>query len=286
VPIQLVQVLRHHRTMIPVPATYLAATLVGAVVGVAAQLVLGWPWWLAAAAVVVAVWLFFTSTAFWGAGGSSQPLATDLLRVVRPRQAIERDHRQEVERFRAAHFPLYGLPAAWTGSRHLGGWEGSWAKGQRPATTALSLGHGDPLTDQGPQLRVEVRIEHVDAEQGMTMRLQSPRDLAEELWLQAAPPADTPAEHFDQLPAGRRRPDPAWSQVTIPVDGQPVGFAWLAEDRHWVARAELDDRTLTLHARDLPVESVELVQISDLEAYIQGQRRLQEAWARHYDEEH
>jgi hypothetical protein len=84
VPIQLVQVLRHHRTMIPVPATYLAATLLGAVVGVAAQLLLGWPWWLAAAAVVAAVWLFFTSTVVWGDGGSGQPLATDLLRVVRP----------------------------------------------------------------------------------------------------------------------------------------------------------------------------------------------------------
>lgn len=285
-PIQLVQVLRHRRTMIPVPATYLVATLVGAVVGVAAQLLLGWPWWLAAAAVVAAVWLFFTSTAVWGAGGSSQPLTTDLLRVVRPRQAIERDHRQEVERFRAAPFPLYGLPAAWPGPRYLGGWEGSWAKGQGPVTTALSLGHGDPLAEAGPQLRVEVRAEGVEPELGMTMRVQSRRDLAEELWLQAAPQAHDPAEHVEQLAAGRRRPDPAWSQVTIPVDGQPVGFWWLTEGRHWVAHAELDDRTLTLHARDLPVESVELVRVTDLEPYIQGQRRLQEAWARHYDEEH
>jgi hypothetical protein len=54
VPIQLVQALRQRRTMIPVPATYLAATLVGAVVGMAAQLVLGWPWWLVAAGVVAA----------------------------------------------------------------------------------------------------------------------------------------------------------------------------------------------------------------------------------------
>jgi hypothetical protein len=286
VPIRLVQALRHRRTMIPVPATYLAATLVGAVVGVAAQLLLGWRWWWLAVAVVAAVWLFFTSTALWGAGGSSQPLATDLLRVVRPLRAMERDHRQEVERFRAAPFPLYGLPPAWPGARHLGGWEGGWARGQRPVTTALSLGHGEPLADQGLQLRVEVRVERVDTEQVMTVRVQSRRDLAEELWLQAAPPARTHAEHFHQLAAARRRPDPAWSQVTIPVDGQPVGFWWLAEGRHWVARTELDDRTLTLHARDLPVESVELVQVSDLEPYIQGQRRLQQAWARHDDEEH
>jgi hypothetical protein len=253
---------------------------------VAAQLVLGWPWWLLAAAVVTAVWLFFASTALWGAGGSGQPLATDLLRVVRPRRAVERDHRQEVERFRAAPFPLYGLPPAWPGPRHLGGAELSWARGQRPVTTALSLGHGDPLTGQGPRLRVEVRVEHVQAEHVLTVRSESRRDLAEDLWLAAAPEAHAPAAHFDQLAAARRRPDPAWSQVTVPVDGRPVGFAWLAEGRHWVARAGLDGRTLTLHARDLPVESVELVQVTDLEPYIEGQRRLQAAWARHDDEEH
>jgi hypothetical protein len=70
------------------------------------------------------------------------------------------------------------------------------------------------------------------------------------------------------------------------VDGRPVAFAWLAEGRHWVAGAKLDDRTLTLHGRDLPVDSVELVRVIDLEPYIQGTRRQEEAWAHHYDEEH
>jgi hypothetical protein len=115
----------------------------------------------------------------------------------------------------------------------------------------------------------------VDTEQVLAVWVQRRRDLAENLWLEAAPQAHDLAEHWDQLAAARRRPDPAWSQVTIPVDGRLVGFQWLAEGRHWVARAELDDRTLTLHARDLPVGSVELVQVSDLEPYVQGQRRLQ-----------
>ena len=286
-PIQLVQVLRHHRTMIPVPATYLAATLIGAVVGVAAQLVLGWPWWLVAAAVVAAVWLFFASTAVWGAGGSSQPLTTDLLRVVRPGQAIERDHRQEAERFRAAPFPLYGLPAAWPGSRHLGGWEGSWTKGQRrPVTTALSLGHGDPLAEDGPQLRVEVSVERLDTGQVPAEWSQRQRGLGEELWLAAAPPAHDVVEHWQQVAAAHRRPNAAWSPVSIPVDGRPVVFQWLAEGRHWVAQGGLEDATLTLRARDLPVESVQLVWVTDLEPYLQGQRRQEEAWARHYAQEH
>jgi hypothetical protein len=276
-PVELVAALRRRRTMIPVPATYLAAMVVGAALGVAAQLVLGWPWWLVAGGVVAAVWLFVLATAVWGAAGSGRPLLGELLGVVSPRRAIERDHRQVVARFRGAPFPLYGLPASWPGPRHLGGWEGGWARGQRPVTTALSLGHGEPLAEEGPQLRVEVRVGHVGAE---------PRDLAEELWLQAAPQVHDLAEHFGQLAAARRRPDPGWSRVTIPVEGRRVGFEWLAEGRHWVARADLDDRTLTLHARDLPVESVELVGVSDLEPYIEGQRRMQEAWARHDDREH
>jgi hypothetical protein len=285
-PFRLVQVLRGRRTMVPAPATYLAAAAVGAVLGVAAQLLFGWPWWLVAAAVVAAVWLFFASTAFWGAGGSSQPLATDLLRVVRPHQAIEREHRQEVERFRAAPFPLYGLPPTRPWPRHLGGWEGGRAGGQRPVTFALSLGHGDPLAEEGPQLRVEVRVEQVEPEVGPAIRRQRRRHLAQELWLQAAPPARDLAEHVDQLVAARRRPDPVWSQVTIPVEGRLAGLEWLGEGRHWVARAGLEDHTLTLHARDLPVESVELVRVTDLEPYVEGQRRLLEAWARHHDQQH
>jgi hypothetical protein len=52
-----------------------------------------------------------------------------------------------------------------------------------------------------------------------------------------------------------------------------------------VARAELDDRTLTLHGRDLPVESVELVRVTDPEPYIEGTRRLEQVWARYHDKD-
>jgi hypothetical protein len=38
---------------------------------------------------------------------------------------------------------------------------------------------------------------------------------------------------------------------------------------------------LTEEVPHLRVESVELVQVEDLGLYIEGQRRLQEAWARH-----
>jgi hypothetical protein len=285
VPIHLFGILRRRRTRIPVPATYLVAAVAGAALGVAAQLVFGWRWWLLAAGVVTAVWLFFASTAFWGGGGSSQPLATEVLRLVSPDRAVAREHRQQVERFQAAPFPAYGLPSSWSGPRQLGGWEESRSTGRRPVTTALSLDHGEPLADEGPQLRVEVRS-YRQEEQVLPVRPDSLRGLAEELWWEAAPAARDVAQHLHQVAAARRGPDPVWSQVVIPVDGRPVGFQWLAEGRHWVARAELENRTMTLRGRDLPVESVELVRVLDLTPYIEGQRRLEAAWARHYEEEH
>jgi hypothetical protein len=278
VPVELLGLLRRRRTMTPIPATYLVAAAAGAALGAVAQLVLGWEWWLVAAAVVVAVWLFFFSTVLWGGGGSSQPLATELLRVVRPGRAVARDHRQQVERFQVAPFPLYGLPASWPGPRYLGGWGGRVSKGQRPVTTVLRLGYGDPLAEEGQHLRVEVSVEHAGPEQL--------RGLAEELWVQAAPQRYGVAGRGDPIAAARSRPDPAWSQVRIPVDGQPVACAWLGEGRYWVARAALHDRTLTLHGRDLPVGSVELTRITDLEPFIEGARRQEEARARHYDQEH
>ena len=276
VPTRLVQVLRRRRTMIPAPVIYLGAAVVGAALGVAAQLALGWPWWLVAVASVAAVALFFLSTAFWGASRQGAPLATEVLRVVRPRLAEDRDRRQEVERFQAAPFPLHGLPPVRPGPRHLGGWVGSWSRG-RPVTVELDLAHGDPLADEGPQLRVAVRAEHAEEGRVATVLAGSRRGLAEQLWQKAAPSARDRAEQWDRFAAARSRPDPAWSQVTIPVDGRPVVFEWLAEGRHWVARAELGDRTLTLHARDLPVASVELVRVGDLAPYVEGSRRLADA---------
>jgi hypothetical protein len=182
--------------------------------------------------------------------------------------------------FRAASFPCTACRPPGLGRATSAGGRAAGPWGQRPVTTALSLGHGDPLTDQGSQLRVEVRVERVDAERVPTVLSESRRHLAEDLWLAAASQAPDAAERWERIVGARRRPDPTWSQVTIPVDGRLVDFEWMGEGRRWVARAEVDDRTLTLHGRDPPVESVELVRVSELEPYIQGQRRLQEAWAR------
>jgi hypothetical protein len=262
VPVHLIRALRRRRSRIPAPATYLLAVAVGVVLGACAEVALGWPWWLVAAGVLAAVWLFFASSAFWG-GRSSLPLATEIQLASDPARAMQRERRALVERFRAAPFPLYGLPVSWPGPRHLGGSAGRQATGQPPVVTALSLAHGDPLAAQGPQLRVEVRIEPWDPEE----------------------PALGPGEHWGGVDglAGREA-DSDWSEVAILVEGRPVGFELLGRGRHWVARAELGAWTLVLHARDLPIGEVELIRVTDVEPYVEGTRRLEEAArARHLD---
>ncbi len=61
----------------------------------------------------------------------------------------QRWRRDMAERFRAAPFPLYGLPASWTGPRHLGGEGSRQARGQPRVVTSLTLAHGDPAAGHG-----------------------------------------------------------------------------------------------------------------------------------------
>jgi hypothetical protein len=70
-----------------------------------------------------------------------------------------------------------------------------------------------------------------------TVSSESRRHLAEDLWLAAASQAPDAAERWERIVGARRRPDPTWSQVTMPVDGRLVDFEWLGEGRHWVAQA-------------------------------------------------
>ncbi|WP_216214644.1 hypothetical protein [Amycolatopsis aidingensis] len=242
-PVRLVQVVRRRRRLIPSPGLYLLAAAVGSALGFGMQLLFDWPWWLFAAGFVAAVAVFFLSTAFWGPDRTGVPLAEEWLWVLSPRRAHERQRHLTLERFRSAPFALYGLPPQWPGDRYIAGWASAGS------ALGLGLGHGRLGAEDGPRLRVEVRHKHLSG--------AAKDELAEELWLEGL-------DNVDSLGGGEA---PAWSTVTIPVDGRPVTFEWLAGGRHWAALAEVDGHLLLLQARDFPVESVELERVTDLEHY-------------------
>ena len=279
VPVRLAGVLRRRRRRVPAPATYLLAAAVGTVLGALAQQALGWPWWLVAAGVVAAVWLVFLSSAFRG-GSGGRSLATEALLVVDPARGLRRQDQAMSDLFRAAPLPLYGLPASWAGRRHLGGYGEHQAAGAgRRVVTSMSLAHGDPLADDGPELRVEVRAGPEGPAALPDAELRA--FLADDLHWNAGL-AERRGAGPVLLAAGAVGGAP-WSEIAIPVDGRPVAFAWLAEGRHWVAYAELADRTLVLSARDLPVDQVALVRITDVEPYLAGTRQIEEAQERRHD---
>jgi len=70
------------------------------------------------------------------------------------RARSEREREDMDARFRAAPFPLYGLPPSWVSGRFLGG--GEWGDdGRRERISALSLVHGVLVAGEGPELIVE-----------------------------------------------------------------------------------------------------------------------------------
>jgi hypothetical protein len=270
VPVRALDVLRRRRSAQPVPLTYLMAAGVGVALGVVLQVLLGWAWWAVTLGVVAVVWLVFMSTAFWGtrATGPGHDLLTELLREISPDRAAARRDRREQELWASPPLPLYGLPPAWEGDCRTGGYGAS-----NKAITSMKIVHGD-LVGKGPYLRVEVTTE--------PDRSCLPRSLAEELWHRAMePPGEmSPSQTTRWLMARRRdiesRPDPEWRTISIPVDGRAVAFSWLAEGRMWVAYANVEGFTVTLRARDMPIESIELERINDTRRYVEGSERLRQ----------
>ncbi|MFI9559139.1 hypothetical protein [Nonomuraea endophytica] len=259
VPAAVVGVLHRRRRVTPTPIAYLVPALAATVVGLVAQWVWGWSWWLFPLVVVAGLWLLYLSTGFRHPG-RSRPLSRELLDVVAPGGRLRRQQEEEEQEFRTAPFPLYGLPLSWPGLRYTAGRSQSWSAGE-PVRLELELGHGDP--QDGTRLNVAV-----------TDRPSDPyevRQAAEELWESAQ--EDGPR----WFRAVGDRPDPVWAQVTIPVDGEPQVFGYLSEGSCWVARAELLAYTIVVKGRVWPVESVELVRVERLEPYLAGRRQLDEA---------
>lgn len=106
--------------------------------------------------------------------------------------------------------------------------------------------------------------------------------LEEDLWNDTyRPPPDLPHENMlewlerrDADFASRERAE--WRTVAIRLDGELTEFMLLGSGENWVAFKTMDGIMLKLHARSFPLESVELVTLSDVERYIKGDKRFHE----------
>jgi hypothetical protein len=177
-------------------------------------------------------------------------------------------------RFRAAPFPLYGLPPSVAAPRMIAG-------GSHPSDRAghatdpgsglqLELVHGDPTVRPPSLLCVATAAFPAPSQQLVPLRRL--------LWQDVV---------ADRLATRSRRWRIGWFKapdeqgiggsqqlLTIPIDGQPHQFALLQEGVVQVARVELTGHVVTVRARRWPIHTVELVQVTDLAPYLHGRRQL------------
>jgi hypothetical protein len=151
----------------------------------------------------------------------------------------------------------------------------SWhERGNRQVLTALSLVHGTlVVASKGLTLIVETSLP--DEPRGG----DSFRVLAEEVW---SGRAQTVAEALDHLRA--RWPDmdpdldnalPARGRRQLPVNDALVEFDVFSRPAQWVASGAVGGYRVTLEAQDFRIEGLELVQVTDLEPYIEGTKRFE-----------
>lgn len=260
-PWRVLQVFRRRRRAVPVPSTYLWSALVGTVLGVALDLLLGWQWWLVVLGFLAVVWLVFMATSLGSGVGSPFGLTRDLLAAVSSRRAWTLQRRREEAMFRAPPFPVYGLDPSWVGERSLGGWGA-----KERAITELSLHHGRP-------------------DRGVTVISTVP-GRGEPFSYVAAVFLENRMRAWQRQGEPPRVPPRRGLRIPVAVEGEPVEFEGFAEGDDWIGRARVGAVDVTVECRGVGPAEVRLTRITDIEPYIRGSRRLAEELEHEHEHGH
>ncbi len=240
------------------------AAAVGVVLGVIAQLALGWPWWLVAVVWLVVVWLTFLSTALSPRGRDR--LWIELVATVSPARAERLEMDLLLRSVETAPGPPYGL-AEWAGLRSLGGHGRSSLHG----LSRLELLYGVPSAE--PHVRVDTHWAQPDRRQP---ELEVREQLMEELpHRRIAPPDGLSPEELQAWVVQRRleierRPPPEWSRRKLLIDGTPQQCDALVEGEDWVALVELSHAVVAVVSHRVPTRQIALTPVADLRPYVAG----------------
>lgn len=268
-PARAMRVVLGHRTAEPVPLLWLMAAGAGVVLGVIAQLTLGWPWWLVAVLWLMVVWLIFLSTALSPMGRDR--LWIELVATVSPARAERLELDLLLRSVEATPGPPYGL-AEWTGLRWLGGHRRSSLHG----LTRLELVYGEP-PDQ-PHVRVDTHWKRPDRRHRELEMVRG--QLVEELQgRRISPPDGLSPEEFHAWALQRRleyerRPPPEWSRRGLLIDGTPQHCDALVEGEDWVALVELTHVVVAVVSHGVPAQGIALTRVVDLGPYVAGAAEL------------
>lgn len=139
----------------------------------------------------------------------------------------------------AAGPPWFGLPAA------LGGWRFVSGVGGGSSSRQLGLSH----QWDGRWLEVDTEIGPPNDEGTADWSLMS------RVVFYSYPSADITPDSFPIRFEIER------FERSVPVDGRPVPFVVITDDRHWCARARIADRNVDVQSRGFPFEELELVTV-------------------------
>ncbi len=277
VPIEVARAIHEARSIDPVPATYLIAAGLGAVIGIVLDLWVGWPWWLVTLGVVAAVWLLFLASAF--RADSRRHLAGRLRHLVDPHGQQRRDLEDFTTRVNAGAIRAYGVPC-WEGPLGLGGWTGRDAE-----ISSVRLAHRTSRGDSMPAIEVEFHSSARHYRRGLREELlevfmfdslERPEPAASDDFVQRM--------HRWRWQALQQSP-PMWEEASIDVDDAAVVFDVLQRPGAFVAIAAVGGHYLAVKARGFEPGSFSVVAVNDIAPYVEGTLAAKEAHRRENDED-
>jgi hypothetical protein len=264
-PLKAIRVLGQHRTAEPVPLFWVVSAVVGVVVGVVAEVTLGWFWWLVTAVWLVLVWLMILATAFRYPGRAD--LWIDLVATVSPQRAQQLETKRLLQLVEGAPGPVYGL-AEWEGPRQIGGHGRSSSAG----LTRLELVYGSPLDE--PHLKVNTIWKR---RQTPDLVIENSRNrLIRDLWhRQVRPPDELDG---DQRRSWMRkqhvdidqRPIPDGTPTSISIEGTTHHAEVYREDEDWIAVVDAEPVLIEIESHQVPMDHLALAPVADLTAYTDG----------------
>lgn len=261
-PSKAMRVLLQHRTAEPVPLFWFAAALVGVVLGVAADLILGWVWWLVTAGWLVLVSLVFLATAFRYPGRDN--LWVDLVATVSPQRAQQLEMKQLLQLVETAPGPVYGL-VEWEGPHQIGGHGRSSTDG----LTHLKLIYGSPLDE--PHVRVNTIWQQSNRPE---ISIQDVRSrLTRGLWhRQLHPPEHLDSEESHDWMREKhsdidQRSIPDWTPTSVHIEGTAHPAELYGEGEDWVAVIEIDPALIEIGSHQVPIDHLALGPVTDFTTY-------------------
>jgi hypothetical protein len=264
-PSKALRVLIRHRTAEPVPLFWVVAAVAGVVLGVTAELTLGWFWWLVTAGWLILVWLMFLATAFRYPGRDD--LWVDLVATASPQRARRLEMKRLLRLVEAAPGPAYGL-AEWEGPRQIGGHGRSPTEG----LTHLELIYGSPLDE--PYVRVNTIWKRPHRPDISMQEVRS--RLTRELWhRQLRPPDELDGEdRYNRMSKQRididQRPIPDWTTTSISIEGTTYPAEVHRDGEDLVAVVETALAFLEIESHQVPIAHLALAPVPDLDIYTDG----------------